>query len=133
MADLIIDPTQVQPGLNAKIRNAPALEAISAGDVVYVTTNQVGVADASDAVKADVAGIALTSAAIGEEVAYINTPSIIFGDAPMLQGQVLVLSDTPGKINTSVAVSGNYVVILGCSRSTSELALAIANLNCQVP
>lgn len=129
MADITITAANVVPGSDANIAYGLAGETITAGKAVYLssTTNKWMLADNNSAtVEARRAtGIALTGSSLNQPIAVQRSGDITIGGT-LTAGVAYYLSDTAGGICPVADVgSGEYVCLLGVSKSTSVLAINI--------
>lgn len=103
MADIALTAAQVEAidefG-NAEILSGIAEEAITQGQVVYMTTTgTIGVADANAAGKQQARGIALSAAAAGQAVDYLKRGRVAgFTVSGVNCSAPLYLSDTAGSL-----------------------------------
>lgn len=130
MADITITAANVVPGTNATIdRSGFAGETIAAGKAVYLdsTTKKWQLADSNSAtVEARKAtGIALNGASLNQPIDVHRGGDITIG-ATLTAGVAYYLSDTAGGICPVADVgAGEYVCLLGVSKSTTVLAVEI--------
>lgn len=129
MADLTVTAASVLPGSNAAVVQGTAGETITAGKVVYQssTTKKWMLADSNSATAEvrQAQGIALNGASLNQPISVQKSGDITTG-ATMTAGVALYLSDTPGGICPVADVgSGEYVCLLGVTKSTTVLALDI--------
>lgn len=130
MADIVITPGSVIAGSNAAVVHGTAGATITAGQVVYqaATDKKWKLAD-NDSVTAEVRqaqGVALNSASDGQPVAVQKSGDITIGGT-LTAGVSYYLSATPGGIAPYADIaSGDYVCLLGMSKSTTVLALDIS-------
>ncbi|RVO41359.1 hypothetical protein CN093_08845 [Sinorhizobium meliloti] len=130
MADIVITPASVLAGSNAAVVHGAAGEAITAGQVVYQnsTTKKWMLADNDSATAAvrQAQGIALNGASDGQPIAVQKSGDITIGGT-LTAGVSYYLSATPGGIAPYADIlAGDYVVLLGMSKSTTVLALDIS-------
>ncbi len=132
MADISITAANVVPGSNSNQVVGLAGETIAQGKVVYrsSTTGKWMLADSNagtaEARGSDVSnvGIALTGSSLNQPIVVHKSGDLTVG-ATMTAGIPYFLSDTPGGICPIADVgSGEYVVQLGISTSTTVLAVA---------
>lgn len=129
MADLSITATSVVAGTGATITHGTLGETVTAGQAVYKESasgkymkadNNATVPSARKA-----QGIALNGGAINQPVAVQTAGDITIGGT-LTAGLPYYLSDTPGGLCLVADVgSGEYVCILGISKSTTVLNLDI--------
>lgn len=129
MADLTVTAASVLPGSNAAVVQGTAGETITAGKVVYQssTTKKWMLADSNSATAEvrQAQGIALNGASLNQPISVQKSGDITTG-ATMTAGVAYYLSDTPGGICPVADVgSGEYVCLLGVTKSTTVLALDI--------
>lgn len=104
--------------------------AISAGDWVYYDTaagNVVKLAVASAAASAVVRGVAVNSAAIGEDVT-VQVDGVVDLGVTLAQGMLYVLSDTAGAIRPVIdvgAMTALYSTLCGRGNSDGNLVIDI--------
>lgn len=127
MADLSLTAANVVPGSNAKIQHGIAGETITAGQAVYKSGGTWLKADSNSAVAAarQAQGIALCGSSNNQPISVQTEGDVTIGGT-MTAGLAYYLSDTPGGICPVADVgSGEYVCILGASKSTTVLAINI--------
>jgi hypothetical protein len=130
MADIVITPASVLAGSNAAVVHGAAGEAITAGQVVYQnsTTKKWMLADNDSATAAvrQAQGIALNGASDSQPIAVQKSGDITIGGT-LTAGVSYYLSATPGGMAPYADIlAGDYVVLLGMSKSTTVLALDIS-------
>lgn len=130
MADLTVTASNVAPQTGYKSRQGIAGEAIDAGECVYIDTadsDKIKLADNGAVATAVVAGIAVNSAAAGNEVSYMYSGTVDIGSG-VGKGEVYVVSATAGKI-APVADLGTteYLSILCYGSTTAQLTININN------
>lgn len=127
MADLTVTAASVQPTSTTKRLTKIAAEAITAGESVYVNTNdQLALADNDlSAAAASAVGIALASAAAGQPCPYAYEGDLDMGSI-LTAGLIYVVSSTPGGIAPSADLaSGDYTTILGVAKDADTLSLHV--------
>ena len=130
MADLTITSANVKiSNSNTRVVTVLAGEAIGIGEVVYLDTanSEYLLADASDATKALVAGIALTSA-VDTGYFLMLTSNVYVVGATLVTGTPYYVSDTAGAgaiCPHADLASGDFVTLLGHAISTTEIQLDI--------
>jgi hypothetical protein len=130
MADITITAASVLPGSNAAVVHGTAGATITAGQVVYQAANDKKwkLAD-NDSATAEIriaTGIALNGASDGQPIAVQKSGDITIGGT-LTAGVSYFLSSTPGGIAPYADIaSGDYVCLLGMSKSTTVLALDIS-------
>lgn len=129
MADISITPANVIAGSNATVDHGTAGATITAGQVVYraASDKKWKLADSNSATAEvrEATGVALNSASNGQPIAVQKAGDITIGGT-LTAGVALYLSDTPGGICPVADVgSGEYVCLLGVTKSTTVLALDI--------
>lgn len=128
MADISITAANVAQGTGAVVdKNGLAGATITAGQVVYfnTTTNRWALADANGSGTRVPQGIALHAASSGQPLAVQTGGDITIG-ATLTAGLAYYLSDTPGGICPVADIgSGEDVVLIGISKSTTVLKIAI--------
>lgn len=124
MADLVVTASQVLPGAGARFADGTAGAAITAGQACYNSTSDTMLladADAGTPAAANVRGIALNGAAIGQPVR-IQTEGVITlgaGAAPV-KGTIYVLSGTAGGICPALDLAAaDRVTIIGVGGTTA--------------
>jgi hypothetical protein len=130
MSDLVVTAANVIAGSNATVEHGTAGATITAGQVVYkaATDKKWKLAD-NDSTTAEVrqaTGIALNSASNGQPISVQKSGDIAIGGT-LTAGVSYYLSATPGGIAPYADIaSGDYVCLLGMSKSTTVLALDIS-------
>lgn len=129
MADLTVTAASVVPGSNATKVQGVAGETITAGQAVYrdTTTRKYMKADSNSATAAarQSVGIALTGSSLNQPIVVQTAGDVTIG-ATMTAGVAYYLSDTAGGICPVADVgSGEYVCLLGVSKSTTVLTVDI--------
>lgn len=107
------------------IRTGTAGAAVAAGEVVYASSNGgVSEAQANADATSRVAGIALNSAALGEDVIY-QSAGVVTGLSGLTFNTFYYLSAvTPGLlVSTPDAVAGQYLVLVGLALTSTDLLL----------
>lgn len=128
MSDLVITSTGVVKGADAVTTTKIALAAVTAGQVVYLSSaGLVGLHDANSAT-AEVRtpyGIALNGAAINQPVVVQTDGEITMG-AALGTGTVYLASPTPGGIMPSAdAANGDTISILGIGKTAAILKMKL--------
>lgn len=131
MVDLSITAANVKFISGSKAAGTSG-EAITAGQTVYLASSDSKYykADANDATKDELAGIALNSAPGADQPIDVQTGGIIeFQAAATTIGQIYVLSDTAGGImpEADLAVGVDYVSIVGIGNTTQRIDMSIKN------
>lgn len=126
-ADLSITASSVTPGANAVTRTWAAGAAITAGQLVYLSSTdfKVYLADANHGTAAnrDVYGIALTSSALGAPCTVCLEDDDLTIGATVANGTVYVLSATAGGVAPLAdATTGWYVAVVCVGKSTTKVA-----------
>lgn len=128
MADIAVTATGVVKGSDAVTTTKIALAAVTAGQVVYLSsTNQVAPHDANSGVaEVRVAyGIALNGAAIGQPVVVQTAGDITMG-ATLGIGIVYLASPTPGGIMPSAdAAIGDMINIIGVGKTAAVMKMTL--------
>jgi hypothetical protein len=129
MTDISVTATAVVAGSNATRDAGIAGEAITAGQVVYLSSaiNRWMLADTDSATaEARVAkGIALNGAAINQPVAVLKSGDLTL-NAVLTKGVGYYLSGTPGGIApVADLATGDFTCFLGIAKSTTILAVDI--------
>lgn len=128
MADISITAANVVAGSDATIERGTAGATITAGQAVYKdSTGKWQLADANSAseLARRARGIALHAAANNQPLAVQTAGDITIG-ATITAGLAYYLSDTPGGICPVADIgSGEYVCLLGLSKSTTVLTIDI--------
>lgn len=136
MADLSITATEVLYISGQKV-TYNAGETITAGQVVYKSSNTLKLADADSTLAlATVVGIALNGGATGQPIACQTSGTITIGaTAAMTQGEIYLLSATAGGIapEGDIATEDDYVVVLGVANDSDQIVLNIHNSGVQIP
>lgn len=135
MADLTITEANVQHASGASLRQEIAGVAITAGQVVYKDSSdsKVKLADATDANKDEIYGIAANSAPGADQPITIQKQGGINLGATLTVGEIYVLS-TGGAIAPEADLASNdYVSVLGVATTASNLKMGIINSGIQVP
>ncbi|MBK9122817.1 MAG: hypothetical protein IPM16_06805 [Chloroflexi bacterium] len=127
MTDLTVTPANVDAGTDGRIGHGIAGEAIDAGEVIYLdrTTNTYLLADADAAASAKAAGVAVSSAAAGQVVAFQSDGTYTAG-ATTVQGTPYFVSTGAGGIAPFADLgSGDYVTLFGFGVTGNKIKLAI--------
>jgi hypothetical protein len=134
MADLTITAASVVPSANAKIHRAKAGATITAGQLIYLDTAAASVAKLADANGASAEirtpiGIAINSAATGQEVAYVKEdPNLTIG-ATVANGAAYILSATAGGLAPIADLaSGMFPCIVAMGINTTRVAFRAEGL-----
>jgi hypothetical protein len=144
LADLVQTPASVLDAIPAvpDHENTPSTSragvAILAGNVLYADVTAAGVQKlataAGTAAQADVSGIALCNAAVGQPVVISNIKGNINLGATLVVGTEYVLSATPGAICPRAdLVSTNKIVVLGNADAANNLKMRIDKTLIAVP
>lgn len=136
-ANLSITAANVSPGTNAIKKTALALEAITAGQVVYRSAaGKFGLADNDSATAAirEPYGIAVGNAATNQSVTVVTQGRVNIG-AVVVVGTAYFTSSTPGAISgaTSDATSGKYPSLVGFAISTTTIDVKLVFPGVAVP
>lgn len=128
MADLTVTASSVVPQQGSTIKSATAAAAITAGEPLYINSNnQADLADANAALSAVVAGLAVCTASAGQPVSYVSAGPVAVGSI-LTAGAIYVLSSNAGGIAPSADLSSTeYTSILGVAASASVLNVKINN------
>lgn len=126
MADITVTSANVKPWENATLEDGVAAESITAGDSLYLDSNDElrkaynQYADTSECV-----GIAMNSATRKQKVQYATGGDIDFGGAQTV-GVLLMLSGNAGKVcpHTDV-ISGDYPCVIGSHVETRRCRLSL--------
>jgi hypothetical protein len=136
MADLTLTAAQIAPVYpqSAAIFDYIAVEAISKGQAVYITTaGKVGVADANAAGKQQFRGIALNGAGAGQAVSVLQRGHVYgYGVASLNADAYAYLSDTAGALGDAAGtlnVRAGRVTALPDSAGTKVLYIDVNWLN----
>jgi hypothetical protein len=129
MVDITITPANVVAASGASLEEGTAGASILAGKVVYKdpATKKYLLADSnSPTVDARTPrGIALHAAELNQPLKILKSGDVTIG-ATLVAGTAYYLSDTPGGICPVADVgTGEYVSIIGLSKSTSVLTVNI--------
>jgi hypothetical protein len=137
-ANLSVTASNVSPGTNAVFDNGVALEAVTAGQVLYkrASDGQFGLCDNNSAT-AEVRvphGIAVNNAAANQGVR-VQTGGRINIGATVVAGTPYFTSDTAGSISNlqTDAASGEYPAFLGFAIATTTIDLNIVYSGVVVP
>lgn len=116
-------PGSVKPKGGASVRSGTAGEAITEGDVVYLSASSVLIADSTTAAKAAVAGVAIADCAIGDVCYYVGTNDmVLITGATFTQFTWYVLGGTAGTIETYADLTtGEFVTWLGYGDADGNL------------
>lgn len=130
MVDLAITTSEVRAVAGQPTSLGTAGAAIAAGDVLYRDpddrTYKLADANGADEEMADVAGIAVNSAASGQPVVFTPGTILLGATAAPAKG-VYVLSANPGKIApVADLASGHRIVVLGVGNGTNTLVQDIS-------
>lgn len=130
MALVVFSSTGLKPSVAAVKVIGVAAEAITAGDIVYraVATGLYWLSDADGASATKVyAGMAMNTAAVGQSVLVVSEDPLLTTGATtttvMAAGDILVLAETPGKVQVAPADSGSTVIVIGVALSATTLNL----------
>ncbi len=127
MADLVVVATNVKPGSDAVTKRGIAGEAISAGDSVFIATDQGIELCEKDTVVADAAcrGVALNDAAVDQPIEYAVSGSVDMG-AILSIGQTYIVGAAPGGLAPEAdAAVGNFTTVVGIATTVNLLKLGI--------
>ncbi len=129
MADLSITPGSVVPSNAAQKLNGIAGAAISAGQLIYrdTTTSTYKLADANDATKLPVAGIATNTAGIGQQLQYITAdPALVIGTHGLGLGIPMFASATAGGICPEADLAtGNQTTCVFVTNTATAVSFGI--------
>lgn len=134
-------PTAADVTSTEKGSQAIAGEAIEAGELIYLDAsddNKAKLADADGAggaAQANVAGVAINSAAADQPVSYLaaDETEIPMGSIFTSAGKLIVLGDTPGKMmDAADLASSDWVTVIGVTKDASTLQLRIDASGIQV-
>ena len=136
-ADLVVTAANVVPAADAIKVEKTAGATITAGQLLYVDTNDNGKVKLAQsdgtALEATVYGIALNGASNGQPI-IVQTGGSINPGATVVVGRNYVLSTVAGSIAASAdPVSTNYVTYIGVGTSSSNIKLGILVSGVQVP
>lgn len=126
MADLTITASEVQTGTGAVLRSYVCAAAITAGEPVALDTDGKAVlADASAEATAAAKGIAVNSAAIGQQVQVQESGDLTLGaTAAPASGTVYGVSATAGGIApVADLLSTEYTTVLGVGIGSNQIRL----------
>jgi len=137
MANLSVTAANVSPGTNAETETALALEAITAGQVVYKSAaGRFGLCDNDNAsaIIRKPYGIAVDNAAISQSVVVQKSGRINIGGTVVV-GTPYWSSSTPGAISniSTDATTGKYPAFLGFAVATTTIDLHIKEAGVVVP
>lgn len=137
MTDLSITANNVSPASSAIKETLIALEAITAGQVVYKdpTTGKAGLADNNSATAAvrEPYGVALNGAQANQPVT-VQTGGRLNIGATVAAGESYFLSDTAGAIcPEGDLASGEYTSLIGFGVSTTQIDVNIQKSGVAVP
>lgn len=128
MVDLVITAASVLPGVDAVKEAGTAGAAITAGQAVYLDTDdRYKLADNNSAVALarTARGLALNGASNGQPLTIQRSGDITIGGT-LAPGVAYYLSDAPGGIcPVADLLTGEYPCILGIAKSASILAIGI--------
>jgi hypothetical protein len=132
MADLTITPANViRQEVAGQVKVGVLGEAIDAGESAYLADDgSYYLTDANDSAKPSNKqrlAICLSSGGTGQTSAFASGDGseIELGAAVGLAGQVLILSENPGKIKlASDLAAGEFLTVLGYMKSTSRMVVA---------
>lgn len=128
MADITITAASVVAGSNATKESGTAGETITAGQAVYKAADgkyMKADSNSATALARQPRGIALNGASLNQPLAIQRSGDITIG-ATLTAGLAYYLSDTPGGICPVADIgSGEYVCLLGVSKSTTVLGVEI--------
>ena len=127
MTDLTQTAANVQSGNGATLQRKDAAETITAGESVYVdSNNQLALCENDNsAVEANAGGIAVNGGAAGQPVTYQTGGRINVG-AALVAGETYVIGAVFGAIAPVADVAASeFSTILGIAISTSELEMSL--------
>lgn len=131
-ADITISAASVVPSAHAVQLQATAGATITAGQPIYLDTNDADTqgrakaklsdADSATAAVRVVDGIAINSASAGQPVIYVvSDPALTIGGSQTVN-TILILSGTAGGIAPSADLSsGEYLVVIGVVKSATTI------------
>lgn len=126
-ADLSITPASFVPSTSAVYQHGVAGATITAGQVVCLNaaTKRYVLADADDADKIGVLGLAAHGASAGQPLAIVTEdPDLTLGATLSMSVPVYVLSSAAGTIAPSADISvGEYPIVLLVATSTTKCVL----------
>jgi hypothetical protein len=116
-------PGSVTPKGTVSVGSAPAGEAITEGQVIYLNGGSVYKADALTAAKAAVVGVAIAPAASADQCYYVGAQNmVLITGGSFTQNEWYVISGTSGVIEQySDLSSGEYLTWLGYGDSDNNL------------
>lgn len=127
MADITITAANVAPGANAVKKHGVAGEAITAGQIVYVTTaGLVMLAQADDTAAAAAAvGIAISTAeAANQSISYVVDDDDFTIGGTVAVGSAYVVSATAGGLAPEADLTtGNYSTFVCIGKSTTKVVV----------
>lgn len=123
MAAFSLTASGVKVSEDGIVNTTTAKEAITAGQAI---TSDGYVVDPEDQLKLNVAGIAVTSAAVDDQVVYCNGGSINVSDTLTACRQILAAPSGQLQYDDDLLV-GDYYIIVGYTTTTSELYIFLQN------
>ena len=136
MADLTITAGNLSADSTATTASGTAGEDIDVGEVValHASNGKLMLAVNSDATLSKALGIALNNASDGQRLNYLVRGLLNTTSALGTNGEVYCLSGNSGKIAPEAdVVSGDYMVVLGTQRSTTQWDIAICRGETAIP
>lgn len=126
MADIVLTGPIVPSALN-NVENIIASVAVAAGQVVYKTAaGLAALADADALLTAEVVGVAVNTAGIGEPVTVAkNGTTITQAGTTFTKAKVVYASVTAGAMADAAPASGKFSTTIGIPSSTSALLIQI--------
>ncbi len=134
MADIVITAANVVPSAKARIWREVAGVAIAAGQVIYRDPEDGHKAKLADANSGSAParapeGMAINSAAAGQEVSYVKEDAELTLGAVVSNGTVYVLSATPGGVAPAGDLAaGWYPCVLAVGISATKVAFRAEGL-----
>jgi len=126
MADLSITASDVLV-VSGTPSTKKAGEAITAGDLVYAfNSTHMKKAANSNATVADISGIALNNATLGQTLSYLGAGTVALGTSVLTVAETYCVSNTSGKICPIGDIgSGEYLSYFGYGGTTSNMTISI--------
>lgn len=132
MADYTVTAASVQQTSTAKTRAGIAGETLTAGQVVFrdsADSNEIKLADCTNADKFVAVGITINGAAEGQPCDYVEADIGFTPGFTAALGDVVVLSTAGGMAPSTDLTTGDYAVICGIMDSTTTMNLEFSEYN----
>jgi hypothetical protein len=120
--------TGVLPGSDASLKDEVSGEAILAGQIVYreVTTKKIKLASTASAEKADVTGVAMSSAPTAGQIIKVQWDGEVTGTATLVVGEPYFACETAGNVQPAADIGANeFMCFVGFASAANKLKLGI--------